>query len=129
MSGIGLIYYIACTETMRCKIGYTSGNPLKRLRALQTGSPTRLVLMACHPGTMEDEREIHQTFAEHGVHGEWFEASDQLIEHVSFVVWLAGTRCAEGGIPAPDWLRVALKSMDEERALPPHLAALISAVH
>lgn len=60
-----------------CKFGF-SGEPLKRLRALQTGSGTELTLV--HSVLVEDsslireyERVLHQEIGLHRrVRGEWF---------------------------------------------------------
>ncbi|WP_311271064.1 GIY-YIG nuclease family protein [Sphingobium sp. WCS2017Hpa-17] len=119
------VYYIACTETRRVKIGFTSGNVMHRLRALQTGSAAPLVLIACHPGSMADEKRIHEQFDAQRVQGEWFDMSEDLFMHVSMVTWLAASECAATGAPVADWLRVGLQSMNEESPLPAHLAALI----
>lgn len=39
----GYIYVISCDATTRVKIGY-SGNPVKRLKQLQTGAPGKLTV-------------------------------------------------------------------------------------
>lgn len=121
----GWIYYIACTATMHCKIGFTAGDPIKRMRGLQTGAPAPLVLLAVHPGTMEDERKLHEQFAEHCVHGEWFAPSEQLLERVSLVTWIAAKQAIACDAEVPDWVRTGLITMNEMNPLPEDLAALI----
>lgn len=54
------------------KIGWTGGEPEKRIKALQTGSPHALHLVAALPGTMKDEAAIHAGLEEYRVGGEWF---------------------------------------------------------
>lgn len=71
----GNIYLIACSNPLSVKIGFTRGDPRFRLRSLQTGCPTRLVLLGWFPGTIEDEQEWHRELADHRLSGEWFSAS------------------------------------------------------
>lgn len=122
-----MIYYIACTATERLKIGYTQGEPEVRLKQLQTGSAADLRLMACHSGTLDDERQLHTKFASQRLRGEWFEMSEDLLEHLSMIVWLAGAQCAKTGMPAPPWVKCGLRAMADgaPRPLPDYLAALL----
>lgn len=120
-----MIYYIACTATQRLKIGYTRGEPEVRLKALQTGAPAPLRLMAAHEGDIEHERYLHEKFANQRVCGEWFEMDEHLFEHLCMAIWLAGAQCAETGEPAPLWVKSGLRMMADGIAeLPPYLAAL-----
>lgn len=68
----GFIYFIACEPMEAVKIGFTGGNPLTRLAALQTGSPAPLKLLCYVRGTQDEERRLHRTFALLGIHREWF---------------------------------------------------------
>lgn len=122
-----MIYYIACTSTQRMKIGYTRGEPEVRLKQLQTGSAADLRLMACHQGSADDERMLHERFAEDRIRGEWFSVSDQLLEHISLVIFFAATEYAvEGNVP-PLWIKSGLRAMQDGSLtpLPEMLAALI----
>lgn len=62
------------------KIGTTSGNPHARLRALQTGAPEPLRLLAAVPGDARLERELHAKFEALRTRegGEWFAADPRL---------------------------------------------------
>lgn len=121
----GRIYYIACTETKRLKIGFTNGPVEKRLRALQTASPAPLTLIAVQAGTCHGERELHAKFAAQRVHGEWFEMSESLFEHVCMIVWLQAKRSLLLGEPVEQWVRTGLRTMnDSVGSLPEDLAAL-----
>lgn len=74
----GWVYFIT-TETFdgeAVKIGYTSGDPAKRLRDLQTGCPTKLDMFGYIPGTQRDERELHDEFSSAHIRGEWFDLDD-----------------------------------------------------
>lgn len=124
---MGKIYYIGGIETVtpRLKIGYTSGSPYARLRALQTGSPCELVMMAIHDGTIDDEQELHRKFSASRIHGEWFEMTEELFMHVCMVVWLQAKQSIILGEPAERWVRVGLQSMHEDHPLPPEFVALI----
>lgn len=124
----GYVYFIACVETMRVKIGFTKGNPIARLKALQTGSASTLVLMACHPGSLETERDLHNRFAAHRVHGEWFEASEEMLEYLSMIVWLTACHFEITGGELPSWVDAGLRSMHQDKPLPDNLAALIGEV-
>lgn len=68
----GYIYLIGCQQPLSVKIGFTKGDPRKRLKQLQTGSPTKLVLCGWYPGTQGQERELHQQLAKYNLTGEWF---------------------------------------------------------
>lgn len=122
-----MIYYIACCATERLKIGYTRGEPEVRLKQLQTGSAADLRLMAYHAGSIEDEKFLHSKFASQRRRGEWFEMSEELLEHLSMVIWLAAAQCAETGEDPPSWVRVGLRAMADGAAtpLPDHLAAFL----
>lgn len=121
----GLIYYIACSETKRLKIGFTAGAVEKRLRALQTGSAGELVLIAVHPGDPEDEKFLHFHFQKQRLHGEWFEMSEEMFEHICMVTWMAARAFLLLGRPIDQWVKDGLKSMGEHIPLPPDLAELV----
>lgn len=66
--------YVVCGAE-RVKIG-VSANPLSRLTDLQTGSPSPLAVVwriAC-PNARALESALHERYAPHRTHGEWFEA-------------------------------------------------------
>jgi hypothetical protein len=121
-----LIYYIACTATERLKIGYTRGEPEVRLKQLQTGSAAPLRLIACHQGTPDDERSLHEEFAEERVRGEWFQASERLLQRVSLIIWFSATEFAVEGTEPPLWIKAGLRAMADGslKPLPQMLADL-----
>ncbi len=124
---MGKIYYIASTDPKapRVKIGYTSGSPYVRLGALQTGSPVELALIAVHDGTMEDERRLHEQFADSRIHGEWFDMTEELFKRLCTIIWLQARQSTILGEPIERWVRVGLQSMHEDHPLPEDLAALL----
>jgi hypothetical protein len=107
----GVIYYIMSSETGRMKIGYTKGKPEKRLRALQTGSPTKLSIVAIHPGTPNTERDLHNKFKEERAHGEWFDISDELIVHCAEVYSLLIAIAKAEGREPPAWAVTGLDAI------------------
>lgn len=100
----GCIYYILSGENGRIKIGFTKGDPGKRLRALKTGSSTRIGIVAVHPGTQELERQLHERFAADHAHGEWFEMSDATLLHLAETFSLSRGLFAIAGEPVPQWV-------------------------
>lgn len=124
---MGTVYYVACCETERLKIGYTSKSVESRLKNLQTGSAGQLMVMATRPGTKEDESFLHNYFASQRLHGEWFEMNEALFDHLCEVVWTAGHVTARMGLEAPDWLSRGLRMLEEHTGveLPAELRALL----
>lgn len=124
----GWVYFIACHETGRIKIGYTGGNPFKRLKALQTGCSTELALIAMQPGTQETERNLHERFGAHCVRGEWFEAHPALSAYVIDVCWAMSEITLRLGRKLEPWMALGLKySADRLGALPEGLIELLEA--
>ena len=77
------------------KIGVAK-NPINRLKALQTGMPTKLVILACADWPNSYERRIHRVLHASRLQGEWFSAgtpTDSLAKHM------------QAGLPIDDWLR------------------------
>lgn len=99
----GTIYYIACPTTNRVKIGFTTGDPEKRLRTLQTGSPTQLTLLGHEPGTLAGEQELHRLFDVHRIQGEWFALAHEIELHFFEVAKRALRRAYVAKEPTPEW--------------------------
>lgn len=122
----GWVYFIACTETRRCKIGHTNGSVESRLRALQTGSAGLLRIMAKQPGTIDTERTLHGRFAAQRVHGEWFEMSSELFAYLCATIWVMTRLCIKAGCAPEDWMLTGLRMLNDGIAeLPEDLASLI----
>lgn len=113
------VYFIACGETMRVKIGYTTGSPYDRLKSLQTGSPTMLVLMALQRGGPDVERQLHKKFEKHRVRGEWFQMCEELFDHISVITLMTAMNAKEEGKPAPAWTKAGIESLLEHDIIPP----------
>jgi hypothetical protein len=67
------------------KLGTTEGSPWVRLRALQTGCPSKLVMLAYTGST--SEREMHRRHATSRVRGEWYSASFKLLSDLVEFHW------------------------------------------
>ena len=52
------------------KIGYTTKDPLLRLKSLQTSNPYKLELLGSMGGTLEDEAAIHREFEGDNISGD-----------------------------------------------------------
>lgn len=80
---IGGVYFVKGGE--RVKIGY-SVNIRSRINELQTGSSIRIEFVAAIAGaSQDDEKDLHEEFAEYRVHGEWFEYGPRLAQFIALV--------------------------------------------
>ena len=62
----------------KIKIGFTDRADIsERLAELQTGNPRKLICRKLVPGTREEERLLHELFAEDRLCGEWFTYTQQ----------------------------------------------------
>jgi hypothetical protein len=75
------IYFIG-GDTGAIKIGLAR-SPERRLISLQCGSPIQLRILAQGPGSQRDERALHQRFAAHRLHGEWFEPHPTILAEIA----------------------------------------------
>jgi hypothetical protein len=66
------------------KIG-CSHRPKDRLIVFMAWSPIPLEIIAHFPGTLQIEKKIHDCFADHHLHSEWFRASPKLIKAISLL--------------------------------------------
>lgn len=78
---MGTIYFIRMDKGP-VKIGYTEKNVEHRVRQLQTGSPHKLVILATAEGTKEDERQLHNRFADYNIKGEWFKCVPEIMSYI-----------------------------------------------
>lgn len=83
------LYCIANSQGL-CKFGF-SGDPHRRLRALQTGSSDTLVLLETvavdDQSVRSLERLLHQEFGHLRVRGEWFDCTPE--QGVNYLRWFA----------------------------------------
>ncbi len=74
----GFIYFIAAGEPQPIwvKVGFTAGNPMSRLKNLQTGCPMPLTLIGFVMGTAGGEQTLHDVLRDRRTVGEWFTYDD-----------------------------------------------------
>lgn len=75
---VGCVYLIKLNGTEGIKIGYSSKNdPFKRIKSYSTGAPNGVHIIGyiTTPNAKELESELHKTFTEERMSGEWFNIS------------------------------------------------------
>ena len=79
----GFVYFIGEATPSEIKIGW-SGDPIKRLQNLNTGSPRDLRLLHVTVGDRGNEREWHERFVHLRIDGgEWFRAERDLLAAIA----------------------------------------------
>lgn len=125
----GCVYFIVCTDAPQCKIGFTTGDIAKRLKALQTGSANELAIMCAHPGTPDTERRLHERFAESRIRGEWFDITDEIRAYIVVTVWAMLDISLRQGQRPPQWTVDATQViLDSLGCLPEGLAKAFESV-
>ena len=78
-----MVYFI--TDGENIKIGYTKGKPENRLKQLNTGNDKKLFLLGYIQGNKDKEKELHTKFNKNRIrsNGEWFVASDELMDFIN----------------------------------------------
>lgn len=78
---MGFIYLINKENTRDYKIGITKNNVEKRLKQLQTGSSSLLLLINTFESVFykQIEKLLHRHHLKNHVHGEWFEMDDDVV--------------------------------------------------
>lgn len=76
------------------KIGVTEKHdPIGRLSTLRSACPLPLRCLLLNPATKYIEQRLHEVFAEHRIHGEWF----SLAEEIQSVITTANERLIARG--------------------------------
>ena len=95
MYAAGTVYFLRAPYGDAVKIGFTTRDPVTRLREAQTYHSGPLTILAETPGTLLDEARLHRAFWPYRLHGEWFSPAPRLME-------LIHALC--DGIRLADWL-------------------------
>lgn len=67
------VYFVKGKSTNHVKVGFTKGDPQKRLSNLQTSASEELEIIHVIPeGTTELEARLHEKFRHNHLRGEWF---------------------------------------------------------
>jgi hypothetical protein len=74
------VYFIQAGDTV--KIG-TSTDISRRFRTLRTMSPLPIELLGAIPGGRAEEAELHREWAPLRLHGEWFQATPELLGRIA----------------------------------------------
>jgi hypothetical protein len=82
---VSVVYFIACDRLGVVKIGFSRGDPRKRLSALQVGCPLPLRLVGAVEATPADEARFHESFATLRLVGEWFRVSGKLQDLLFYI--------------------------------------------
>lgn len=82
-----MIYFILNEENQHIKIGY-SVNPLKRIKALQTGNSYNLEILTVIEGDISMEKLLHKKFKNYKIKNEWFQFSEEIKEFIYFINYL-----------------------------------------
>lgn len=77
-----MVYFIRQGRTGAIKIGYTDGDVNKRVSALQTASPDRLILLGYIEGDRNTEKRLHLFFDAYKLNGEWYEPSRFVMDYI-----------------------------------------------
>jgi hypothetical protein len=75
----GAVYFMLAVGTPLVKVGWTSGDPTKRLASLQVGCPHQLIILAAIPAGAYFEGVVHRKLWESHVRGEWFRLSPAVL--------------------------------------------------
>ncbi len=78
----GCVYFVEAIGLDRIKIGFARSSPRVRLNELQEGSPLKLRPIGFIPGGRMLEADIHRQFADARTHGEWFNATPELMDYI-----------------------------------------------
>lgn len=77
----GFVYFAKEVGKDVVKIGF-SKDPASRLKTLQTAHAGELKILHSFPGTISDERRIHEQFRDHRLSGEWFALTTDIQEFI-----------------------------------------------
>lgn len=79
---IGHIYFLQVGADGPIKIGFTTSDVKRRVRAHQTGSPYILRWVGVCVGTRSDERDAHLLLQNSSLRGEWFYPTEEVLAFV-----------------------------------------------
>lgn len=77
---LSVVYIVRCGEFV--KIG-TTGNFRSRLRSIRAATPHPISVLFTFAGGVPEERELHNRFAAHKHHYEWFRLEGALADYIA----------------------------------------------
>ena len=78
------VYFIQAGDGGPIKIGFAI-DPKRRLRSLQDGAADGLRLLGTKAGSKKDERLLHQKYKTERIRGEWFCATQSIIDEIEML--------------------------------------------
>lgn len=78
-----MIYFIYSKNDNKCKIGFTKNNPYKRLKQLNTGNSSPLLLLGFVEGDIIKEKSIRNQFHYLKENLEWLKINQELIDFIN----------------------------------------------
>jgi hypothetical protein len=106
MKPSSFVYFLWSPEDpkSRVKIGYTKGEPQKRIVQLQPGSPVPLELLFAVPADRMDEANMHLYLARCRSHNEWFFPDQKLVALIVCEAFPVILRTARRALEEPEHL-------------------------
>lgn len=89
----GWVYFIQSADSREVMIGFTTRDVESRVREMQTGHPSEILILAKTRGPVTLERELHKKFEKHSRRGEWFLPHPDLM---SYITAISATKNASG---------------------------------
>lgn len=80
------IYFIEMEGEGWIKIGFTAGDPKRRMAQLQTGQPQKLRLLGTIAGEKDAERGLHKELKNYRINGEWFRAEPEILKVIQLLI-------------------------------------------
>lgn len=88
----GSIYVVHARGTNQIKIGFTRGNVEARVRCWSTGRPEKCEVVDVRPGSLEQEKKMHSSFAPfragNGGGREWYVLNEDLLQRLGLTMEL-----------------------------------------
>lgn len=78
---VGYVYFIRCTASGRIKIGF-SEDVAARFAGIRRQSSVDVELLFFSRGSVRDEADLHDRFAAHCHHSEWYEPASPLLAEI-----------------------------------------------
>jgi hypothetical protein len=99
-----VIYFIRCAtlNLKAVKIGFTDGNPIDRLSAIQVSCPFGLELIGSIQGDQKKEAALHLQFDHLRIRGEWFREASELTSEID---QLLNRKKSEIAAEIPRWMK------------------------
>lgn len=80
---MGYVYFIYSKNDNKCKIGFTKRHPSKRLKQLNTGNSSSLLLLGYMEGNMTIEKNIRNQFHYLKENLEWVKVDENLLSFIN----------------------------------------------